>query len=165
MDTDGHGCGDGLFLKTAQPHSAMARTAFAVKSLSFPAIHPCWSVSIRGCTAWFRLSCGPPPGVPVLSNCRACRRSSIVNCADVAGVTLAEPAIRQHVHPLHLHARILLRQSPQDFARPVGGAVVHDDDFQLDAALREQLANRLLNPRILIPRRDDHGAANRFLVR
>ena len=69
---------------------------------------------------------------------------------------LAEPALWQHVHSLHLHPRVFLRQPPQDFARPVGGSVIHDDEFGLHAALREQMANRLFNPRFLIPRRNDH---------
>ena len=83
--------------------------------------------------------------------------------ADVAGVTFAEPAFRQHVHALHLHPRVLLRQPPQDLAGSVGGPIIHDDEFSVHPALREQMMNRLLNPRFLIARRDDHGTSNRSL--
>jgi hypothetical protein len=53
----------------------------------------------------------------------------------VTGVTFAEPAFRQYVHLLHLQTRILLRQLPQNFTRPVRGPIIHNDKFGLHAAL------------------------------
>ena len=45
----------------------------------------------------------------------------------MTGVTLAEPAVWQHLHPFDAHPRILFRQASEDFARLVRGPVIHDD--------------------------------------
>src|SRR6185503_12966231 len=81
--------------------------------------------------------------------------------ADVAGVTLSQPPFRQYVHAPHLYPCILLCELSEYFTCLVGGPIVHDDDFELYSALREQVTNCLFNPCLLIPRGDDHRAINR----
>jgi hypothetical protein len=68
-------------------------------------------------------------------------------CADTAGMTLAQPTFRQHIHPLDPHSRICLCQLFQDRARTVSGPVIHHDKLRLHPALREQMTKRLLNAR------------------
>jgi len=78
--------------------------------------------------------------------------------ADMAGVALAQPSLWQNVNAHDLQPRILLRQLLQDFTRSISGAIIHDDQFQLDATLGQQTANSLLDTRFLVPRGDDYGA-------
>ena len=52
---------------------------------------------------------------------------------DVTGMTFAQPAFRQMVNPLYLQARIFLCQSSENFARSVGGTIVHHDEFGVDS--------------------------------
>ncbi len=80
----------------------------------------------------------------------------------MAGVTFAKPAFRQHVHPLHLRARVLPGQRSEDFTGVVGGPIIHDDQLDLHAALCQQMTNRLPDPRFLVPGRNDHGAADQI---
>src|SRR5258708_40152249 len=44
--------------------------------------------------------------------------------AEMASVTLAEPTVRQYVHPLDVYTRILLRQPLEDFVRSVSRSLV-----------------------------------------
>jgi len=71
--------------------------------------------------------------------------------AKMAGVTLAQPTLRQHVHALHLYARVFLRELSEDFARAIGRAIIHDDEFSFNAALREQMTERLFDAGFLVP--------------
>lgn len=57
--------------------------------------------------------------------------------AHVAGMTLAQPAVRQRAHALHLHARVLRRQSLENLARSIRRSVIHNDDLKVHSTLRE----------------------------
>jgi hypothetical protein len=53
----------------------------------------------------------------------------------------------------------------EDFARPISGAIVHDDQLRFDPALCEQVANCLFDPRFFITRRHDHRTSEDMLRR
>ncbi len=79
--------------------------------------------------------------------------------ANVAGVAFAEPAVRQRVHALHLNARILPRESVKNFPGAIAGSIIYDNELDLHPALRQQMSNRLLNPGLFIPSRNDDGTS------
>jgi hypothetical protein len=75
--------------------------------------------------------------------------------ANVAGVTLAQPAVWQRVQALQLNARILPRETVENFSGAIAGSVIYDNDLDLHPPLREQMTNRLLDPGLFIPSRND----------
>ena len=85
--------------------------------------------------------------------------------AEVAGVALAEPALRQHVHVQDSHcALVLRRQAAEDVAGPIGRAVIDGNDLDPHAALPQQVADRRLDVRLLVVRRHDDRAEDEPLV-
>jgi hypothetical protein len=55
--------------------------------------------------------------------------------ADVEGMALTQPAIRQCVHARDLQSRVRSRDAVEDLDRLVGRAVIDRDHFQIDALL------------------------------
>src|SRR4029434_1959172 len=58
--------------------------------------------------------------------------------ADVTGVTLTQPALRQGVYTKDLQTRISSSDAAEDFAGAVRRAVINRDHFYLDTFLRQQ---------------------------
>ena len=76
--------------------------------------------------------------------------------ADMAGVTLAQPTFRQHVHAFNSDPRILLGYSPKNVGRSIARAIINDEDLQVDALLREQATDCLFYSTFFITRGDHH---------
>ena len=50
--------------------------------------------------------------------------------AEMAGITLAQPAFRQNIHAQRSYSRIFTREQTQDFAGAIGRPVVDDDQLK-----------------------------------
>jgi hypothetical protein len=70
--------------------------------------------------------------------------------SQMAGMTLAKPALWQRLNAISSHPLVLSRESFQDLTGAIGGTVVYDNNFDLHPFLREKEANRSLDACFLI---------------
>jgi hypothetical protein len=70
-------------------------------------------------------------------------------------VTFAQPALGQRLDAHGSYSRIVPGQTLQNLAGAIGGTIVNDYDFHLDARLSEKQAHGLFNSRFFVVCRED----------
>jgi hypothetical protein len=82
--------------------------------------------------------------------------------AEVAGMALAQPARGKGINAW-MYPGILEGQPLQDTSRAVLCAIADREHFLIDVFLRQNMAERLLNPSLLVPSRQHHADSGLML--